>query len=528
MFPSFTPARAVFVLLVLAAGLIVIGAVQFTEAERDRLRRAEGAELAATASGLAAALAPGSDVGAALEEAIRRENVAGAYFLDAVGRVVTERVSRRLDGVDWSAAVAPALGAAEAGAPVQRNWQGEVYWMAAAATPDGRRVVLLRPVAAEPASYGWVLVSALLLWLLVAAVAVAVLRLSRRPADLLEALARDLADSDDADAMGLVQKKFELRPLLGDRAKPLFDLGTAFYAERRRARDAQALANAFFQLGAHYVVLCSMDGRVLDANPAFFARTNMMPEWLRGQPTGVLEDILPMEPLMELAERSKHENAAISGVPYALDVEGTRRAVDVSLRTFPTSDGDAVLMILADRTKERTLEDQIDRYTDALDLMVDQRVAELAAGLDGLEPLLDDAGAAIVTFDRAGETQRFNGEAERLTGRTAFSLRRFPHFAAHVFRDESTREAFASWFWEAGGEDAFEAETPHGGRPVRWLKGERRQAGEVVERLLLGVSGLGVPERRAPSPSGDGLPDLGEIGAAEAGGDGYAFERKQT
>lgn len=525
MLPSLTPAHAVSVLLVLAAALILVGALEFTEAERERMRRAEGAELAATASGLAAALQPGADVGAAFDEAIRRENAAGAFFLDAVGRVTVERASRRLEGVDWSAAVAPSLGAAGAGAPVQRSWHGEVYWMAAAATPDGRRVVLLRPVSAEPAALGWVLGGALLLWVLVAAVAVAVLRLSRRPADLLEALARDLAGSDDADAMGLVQKKFEARPLLGDRAKPVFALASELFAARRRARDAQALANAFFQLGAHYVVLCSMDGRVLDANPAFFARSNLMPEWLRGQPAGVLEEILPMEPLMELAERSKRENAAISGVPYALNVGGTRRAVDVALRTFPTSDGDAVLMILADRTRERTLEDQIDRYADALDLMVDQRVAELTAGLDELGPLLDDAGAAVVTFDRAGETMRFNGEAERLTGRTAFSLGRFSHFAAHVVRDEAAREAFAAWFWGATGARTFKAAmpTPHGECTVRWLKGERRRAGEVVERLLLGVA----VERSSGSPE-DGRSDLGEIGATEAGGDGYAFERKQT
>lgn len=520
-----TPTRAVLALLVFTAGVLLAGVAYFTNAEQARLRALEGTELAAAASGVAAALEPGADVEAVLQEIVRREGLAGAFFLDTVGRVVAQSAGRRLDGIDWGTAIVPAMGGAEGDDLAQRSWQGEVYWMAASATMDGRRVVLLRPVTAARAPAGWALGLALLLWLVVAGAALAVLRLSRRPADLLVALARDLAKTEDVSAMELVQRKFEMRPLLGDRAKPLFALASEYFAARREARDAQALADAFLQIGSHYVLLCTMDGKVLDANPAFFARVGMMPEWLRGQPLGVLEEILPMEPLMELAERSKRENAAISGVPYALNVEGRRRAVDASLRTFPTADGDAVLMVLADRTKERTLEHQIDRYTDALELMVDQRVAELTAGHDALDPLLDEAGAVVATFGREGETRRFNAGAERLTGRTAFTIRCFDDLARSLFSDESERGRFAAWFWGGGTQSLHAAvATPQGTRALRWLRAERRQAGETVERLLLGVAGPAEPspvqaETRAPDAD---LLDLQDLTGEEPGGDGYA------
>lgn len=525
---QFTPTRAVLVLLVLAAGVLFVGVALFAEAERSRAQTLDGAELAAAASGLAAALEPGAAVEDVLDEVVRRENLAGAFFLDTVGRVLAQSAGRRLDGIDWGTAIVPAMGGGEARDLVRRSWQGEVYWMAASPTVDGRRVVLLRPAVPGRSAVGWALGVALGLWLLVAGTAVLVLRLSRRPADLLEALARDLNSSEDVTAMELVQKKFDTRPLLGDRAKPMFELASNLLVARRRAKDAETVAHAFLQIGPHYAVLCTMGGTVIDANPAFFARTGLMPEWLRGQPFGVLEDILPMAPLMELAERSKRENAAISGVPYELNVDGQRRAVDVALRAFPTSDGDTVLFLLSDRTKERTLEHQIDQYADALDLMVDQRVAELTAGRDDLDPLLEAAGAIVATFGREGETLRFNAEAERLTGRTAFTIRHLDDLAQALFSDAEIRDAFAAWFWGADHRSFHgTVRTPRGEFGVLWLRGERRQAGEAVEHLLLGVATAARPARfgRGGSPAAERVPaDLGD----EPGGDGYAFNEKRT
>src|SRR5690606_21937561 len=134
------------------------------------------------------------------------------------------------------------------------------------------------------------------------------------------------------------------------------------------------------------------------------------------------------------------------------------------------------------------LEHQIDRYADALDLMVDQRVAEITAGRDDLDPLLEDAGTIVVTFNRAGETQRFNAGAERLTGRTAFTIRRLDDLAQVIFPDADGRVAFTAWFRGADHRPFHgTVRTPRGDLGVRWLRGERRQAGEAVEHLLLGV-----------------------------------------
>lgn len=522
---SFTPTHAVLALLVGAAALLLVGVMLYTNAEQGRERTLEGAEVAAAASGLAAGLEPGSNEEAVLADVVRREHLVGALVLDPVGRVAAQSAGRRLDGIDWNAALAP-VSADEAGDQLmRRSWQGEVFWMATSPTADGRRVVLLRTVTPDDTPVGWVLAVAALLWLLVAVVAFIVLRISRRPADLLVSLARDLVKSEDTTALELVQKKHDARSVLGERAKPLFQLASDLVAVRRRAKDSQTLANAFLQVGPHYVLLCTLGGRVLDANPAFYARTNMMPEWLRGQGIDVLEETLPMKPIMELAQRSKEENAAISGVPYALNVEGKRRAVDIALRTFPTGEGDTVLIILSDLTKERTLEHQIDQYTDALDLMVDQRVAELTAAHDAIEPLLDAAGLVVATFDRDGRVKRFNAGAERLTGRTAFSVPRFATFAQMLFADGTDREAFENWFSGARGHTLrLPVASPQGPRTLLWVRGEHRQAGEVVQRVIVGVEHT---ETVDTGPIVDSFvnspPFPPNVDASEPGGDGYAF-----
>ena len=162
MSSELTPTRAVLVLLVLTAGVLIVGVGFFTEAERSRAQTLDGAELAAAASGLAAALEPGASVEAVLGEVVRRENLAGAFFLDAVGRVLAQSAGRRLDGIDWGTAIVPAMGGGDAQDLVRRSWQGEVYWMAASSTVDGRRVVLLRPVAPARSAVGWALGTALL------------------------------------------------------------------------------------------------------------------------------------------------------------------------------------------------------------------------------------------------------------------------------------------------------------------------------------------------------------------------------
>ena len=518
---SLTPIHAVLALLVGAALVLLAGVALYTDATSDRAQAAEGEALAAAASGLSTALEPGSDVGAALDELVRREELAGALFLDPVGRVIAQSAGRRLDGIDWNAALPPPADVQATDHLIRRAWQGEVYWMASAPTVDGRRVVLLRATSPDRSPVAWVLGIAAVLWSLVAVAAFTVLRLSRRPADQLEALARDLVRSDDVTAFELVQKRFDTRSHLGARARPLFALASDLLAARRRAADAQVLANAFMQVNPHYVLLCTLGGKVIDANPAFYARTNLMPEWLRGQPLSVLDATLPMEPLMELAARSKEENAAISGVPYALDIDGKQRAVDVALRTFPTAEGDTVLILLSDLTKERTLENQIDRYTDALDLMVDQRVAELTAGQDALDPLLDAAGLVVATFGRDGETQRFNASAERLTGRTAFTIRHFDDLARALFPDDEEYRRFTAWFGGAGaGTWQTAVPSPQGSRSLVWTRGEHRQAGEAVQRVLVGIEPAAA-EQAASAASPRDLPPLSGL---EPGGDGYAYQ----
>ncbi|MDX1532120.1 MAG: hypothetical protein R3362_11390, partial [Rhodothermales bacterium] len=78
-------------------------------------------------------------------------------------------------------------------------------------------------------------------------------------------------------------------------------------------------------------------------------------------------------------------------------------------------------------------------------------------------------------------------EAERWTGRTAFTLPRFADVAARL-APAGEREAFQTWY-HGGSEQPFllRVETPQGPRDAFWLHARQKAAGEVVQHLLLGI-----------------------------------------
>ena len=243
------------------------------------------------------------------------------------------------------------------------------------------------------------------------------------------------------------------------------------------ARDHVA---ALYQVNPHYVVLASMDGRLVEANPAFYAVTGLSPEAVHGAPVETLAEAFPLGPLMELAERSLAEGASIGGIEYAiLDRDGNGRPVEASLRAFKQGDTALVLVQATDLAVRRTLERRVAAFSDSLDLMVDQRVQQLAAGQQSLRRLLDAAGT----------TRRWSGAMQALSGRVAADVPHFHGAAAALGLSDDARDAFGRWFWSPA-DVPFEAlHAGPDGRPrtMLWRKVDADRAGSADHRTLVGM-----------------------------------------
>lgn len=269
----------------------------------------------------------------------------------------------------------------------------------------------------------------------------------------------------------------------GEAAEPLLTLGRAVDDARAERDEARALANGLIHLGPHYTLVLSMRGRILDANPAFLARTGLEPESLNADP--LLEQMLPLGPLVEMAQRSLAENTALVGIPYQLTLPGETRPLLASIRAVPDRSGGTAVVQLTDLSRTEELEVQVDRFTDALELMVDQRVAQLTAGRERLEALVESAGVVAFGFDREGGIVYVNRAAEGLTGRTQFTLRQIGQLVPLVC-EPAREDAFHQWFWSAEAGTPFITQPE--GRSLQWHVGVERRAGEVTRRLLLGMT----------------------------------------
>jgi PAS domain S-box-containing protein len=305
----------------------------------------------------------------------------------------------------------------------------------------------------------------------------------------------------DADGDALIRHAGLWLGPLAEAFKPVV---TRFQHLGRHARDVKEHIAALYQINPHYVLLCTMDGEIVEANPAFYAATGLPIAAVRGGRVEALRETFPVEPLMELAVRSLKEGSAITGIEYAIiSRDDETRPVEVSIRGFDMDGRKMVLFQATDQAHEKQLERRVAAFTDTLDLMVDQRVHQLSAGQDTLRRVLDASG-------------RWSGGAEALTGRAIASV---PHFAAAtdvLGLSPTERTAFTQWFWSLSQTPFFgrhgvigrDGETRT--RQVIWQRVDADMGGRSDLRTLVGVE---IPLYVDLSgESGDSLPRGAHLG----------------
>ena len=485
--------------------LVGLGALTLLLADRGRMaERAAQAELATAAAAFAAALdAPSSAT------ALARQ-VRGAAEETGILLAVFDQDGRRLATSGPTPERLPAISDAEEGEAARLALlAGEAHHLATAASPSGRyRVLALRPAdGAEEAHGGGMertLAAGLLLWL-IAVVGLGWLpwAAGRRASAPVERIAQRLATLDGSgDARAELDR---VAQTLGPAAEALRPLAGALDAARAEAAEARSHVGALLQINPHYVLLCTLDGHIVDANPAFYAMSGLPFEAVRGNRIEVLDEVMPVEPLFELARRSLRENASIGGVEYAVvNRDDARRPVQVSLRAVRAGGQEAVVIQATDVANQRALEHQVSSFSDALDLMVDQRVAQLTAGDASVNEHLDEAGVLVIAFDEGGSTRRWSQAAERLTGRRLPQVPHFTAFTSVLGLVPKEREAFTAWFWDGTGGSRVQAVPDDRGseRRMLWRKATTK-AGPSTQRLLVGVE---LPGDAAPR--GDGAAGL--------------------
>lgn len=295
---------------------------------------------------------------------------------------------------------------------------------------------------------------------------------------------------------------------VGAAAEALLPTAKRLEALRHEKKEATQQVAAALQINPHYVVMCTLDGRLIDANPAFYAITGLPYEAVRGGRIESLREVFPIEPLLEMATRSAREKSAISGIEYALvDESDVTRPVLVSLRAVESNGEPAVLIQATDVATQRKMERQVAAFSDTLDLMVDERVSQLTAGHLSLRRVLDGARVALVAFDASGRTSRWNAAAEAMLGCSAAKVPSVESFVRALALPDAERESFTQWMQadaETGSFVAHRLELPPGGPPrvrrIVWCRTSAEGPGRTDAFTLLGVE---LPEEPVTGP-GDG------------------------
>ena len=431
---------------------------------------------------------------------------ADLLLYDARGRVSEATDDDLASLADWRRTA----GAQEGAAVVEAA--GRAYGVALGTLADGRQVVAVEPMPDELPQgvlLQTVTVTASLWGLLVGVFVVMTWYAGPRTATQLALLGERIAQGN-GDGNALIRHAGVWLGPLADAFQPVVD---RFRRQAVRAKDVQQHLAALYQVNPHYVVLCTLDGEIVEANPAFYAATGLPIEAVRGGRVEALDQTFPVLPLMELAERSLKEASAISGIEYAIiNRDDETRPVEVSLRAFEIEGRPHVLFQATDHAHEKQLERRVAAFTDTLDLMVDQRVHQLSAGQQALKRVLDAAGVVVASFDAGGATSRWSGAARALTGQPIATV---PHFAAAVQAlglSPTERTAFTQWFWSYAS-DPFVGR--HGvvgrdgvtrTRQIVWQRVDADMAGRSDLRTVVGVEVPAHLDLRADAPhAGDGM-----------------------
>ena len=427
------------------------------------------------------------------------------------GRLVATTDAALAEAADWGATVASLEGLD----PVA-DVAGVAYGLAAADLAGGGRLVVVAPVP-DALPDGTVLQSVLAtasLWgFLVGVFVVMTWYTGPRTAHQLALLGERVAQGDaDGDAL-LRHAGVWLGPL----AEAFRPVTTRFQQLGREARDSKEHIASLYQINPHYVILCTLDGEIVDANPAFYAATGLPVAAVREGRVEALNETFPVLPLMELAQRSLKEGSAITGIEYALiSRDDETRPVEVSLRGFELNGRPMALFQATDQAHEKQLERRVSAFTDTLDLMVDQRVHQLSAGQQTLKRILDASGVVIASFDAGGATSRWSGAAEGLTGRAIASVSHFAAATDVLGLSPTERTAFTQWFWSPSQSPFFGRHGVVGRdgqtrtRQFIWQRVDADMGGRSDLRTLIGVE---IPAYVDLSgASGDSLPRGARLG----------------
>ena len=129
-----------------------------------------------------------------------------------------------------------------------------------------------------------IVIGALLAWLLIGmSLATLSSYAGKRTAQRMEALAKRLAGIDRFDDDTARYQVDMARAVLGPLADPFDVMADALKSSYTRNVEARSHIAALFQINPHYVLLCKLDGNIVETKPAFYALTCLPFESVRGK-----------------------------------------------------------------------------------------------------------------------------------------------------------------------------------------------------------------------------------------------------
>ena len=442
-----TPAvrAALFGFVVVTLVAIAGAGLHLAAVDRDA-EAAAGRTLQARAATVAAALAGEGrpDLSRALDPFGPSDVAGDLVLLDAGGRVYDTTDDDLTATVDWRRVASRAGGAvqtvpgraADFSVATQAAWEG------------GPLVVAVRPLGAggDEGAVVEALVAALVLGGLLAGLLVVMAWYAgpRTSSDL--ALLGERIAHGGGDRAALVRHG---RRALGPLAEAFLPVAARLTTQDRETSGTREHVAALYQTNPHYVVLCSLDGKIVEANPAFYAATGLAVDAVRGGHIDALRETFPIEPLLEdgAAEPPRGELGVGHRVrdhqPRQRDAPGRGVAESVlARRRGPRRDPGHRPCPPADPGAPRG---RLQRH--ARPHGGPARAAADGGPSQTLRAVLNAAGVVIASFDAGGATSRWNGGARALTGQPIVEVPHFAAVTAALGLEPAERAAFTQWFW---------------------------------------------------------------------------------
>ncbi len=212
---------------------------------------------------------------------------------------------------------------------------------------------------------------------------------------------------------GFVRDTTERKMLEGKVEKYTTQLEGLVAERTQQLSDSEAGYKALFTLAADTIFVVDLEGRILDVNARQHDILGYVSSELKGKRL-VSYVAPPFQKMSEdlLAKVSHEEPKVPTAEIEVFNRQGMIKSVEMDLVRIDLDKGASIMVQLRDITEHKKLEDELQRYNEALEEKVVERTREIEQAKVYIESLLENANDVIYTLDVDLRFTYVNGKVE--------------------------------------------------------------------------------------------------------------------